>query len=230
MTETMIKNHFDKIAKYYDNALPSHVEEHYYLKRINLLTNLMEKGRVLDVCSGTGRISEGLIERGFNVTSLDLSINMLLTRKNVRNYQPVNGISLALPFKANIFDMVISIASFHHIAEKEKIKNTLFEMQRVTKKGGCIILWDHNPLNPYWKFIMKKVPQDIGQERLIGTGELVAPFPPKEYSYKIFRKGFIPDFAPKSLMKLFKVIEKLVESIPLVNYFAAHNVIIIKKL
>lgn len=222
--------HFDRIAEYYDNVLPEHITEHYYHKRINFLTGLIKRGKVLDVCSGTGRISGGLIERGFNVVSLDLSRNMLLVRRRVSGYQPVNGISYELPFKSDVFDMVISIASLHHIADREKIKSTISEMKRITKKGGYIVLWDHNPLNPYWKLIMKRVPQDTGQERLIGVRELVAPFASGGYSYKVFKKGLVPDFAPKGLMKLFKIIERLFECIPVLNLFAAHNVIVIKKL
>ncbi len=222
--------HFDRIAEYYDEVLPEHITEHYYHKRINFLTGLIKRGKVLDVCSGTGRISEGLIERGFNVVSLDLSRNMLLVRRHVSGYQPVNGISYELPFKSDVFDMVISIASLHHIADREKIKSTISEMKHITKKGGYIVLWDHNPLNPYWKLIMKRVPQDTGQERLIGVREMVAPFASGGYSYKVFKKGLVPDFAPKGLMKLFKIIERLFECIPVLNLFAAHNVIVIKKL
>jgi len=221
--------HFDHIAEYYDEVLPEHITDHYYRKRVDFLTKLIRKGKVLDVCSGTGRISEGLIEKGFNVVSLDLSMNMLLIRKQVRGYQPVNGDSSEMPFKSGIFDLVISIASLHHIAEKEKITSTLNEIKRLTKRGGYIVLWDHNPLNPYWKLIMKRVPQDIGQERLIGVYELVKPFAFCGYSYEVSRKGFVPDFAPKRLMSLFRTIEKLVECIPVINLFAAHNVVVIKK-
>ena len=35
------------------------------------------------------------------------------------------------------------------------------------------MVWDHNPRNPYWPYLMKRVPQDIGEERLIGLEELL---------------------------------------------------------
>ena len=31
-------------------------------------------------------------------------------------------------------------------------------MMRVTKPGGRVIIWDHNPANPYWPVIMSKAP------------------------------------------------------------------------
>jgi len=222
--------HFNDIAKYYDDLFPQHITDHYYCKRMNFLTQLVSEGKVLDVCSGTGLISEGLMKKGYKVVSLDLSGNMLLMRRHLKGYQAVQGISHELPFKTDVFDLVISIASLHHIAETGKVKRTIDEMKRVTKKGGYIVLWDHNPLNPYWKIIMKKVPQDTGEERLIGIHELINPFASEGYSYKVFRKGFIPDFAPKRFMRLFRFFEKIIECLPVLNLFAAHNVIVGRKL
>ena len=221
--------HFDQLAEYYDDVLPPHVEEHYFYKRLHFLTKLLKEGLVLDVCSGTGRISEGLINEGFQVVSLDLSMNMLLRRMKVKGYWPVNGLSYELPFRSNTFDMVISVASMHHIADKEKVRSTIQEMQRVTKAGGFIVIWDHNPLNPYWKLLMKKVPQDIGEERLIGADELLSPFAKDQYALRVYKKGFVPDFAPRKLMKLFRVIEALLESLPVLKLLAAHNVIVARK-
>ena len=221
---------FDEIAEYYDDLFPKHIAEHYFLKRIDFLTQLVESGKVLDVCSGTGLISEGLIKKNYKVTSLDLSMNMLLIRKHLKKYSPVQGTSYELPFQSDVFDLVLSVAAFHHIAEKEKTNRTINEMKRVTKKGGVIVIWDHNPINPYWKVLMKKVPQDTGEERLISVREFVQPFLSEEYTYEVFKKGFIPDFIPRSLMRLFKIFENFSERIPLLNLFAAHNVIVVKKL
>ena len=40
-------------------------------------------------------------------------------------------------------------------------------MVRVARPGGRILVWDHNPRNPYWGRLMARVPQDTGEERLI---------------------------------------------------------------
>lgn len=222
-------NHFDTVAEYYDKVLPIHIEEHYFGKRMRFLSSLIGGGRVLDVCSGTGRISEGLIKRGFDVVSLDSSENMLSMREGVRGYQPIKGFSYELPFADEVFDLVICIAALHHVAQKDKVRLTIEEMKRVVKKGGYIVLWDHNPLNPYWKIIMKKVPQDTGEERLIPETEMTEPFKVGEYRYRLYKKGFIPDFAPQWLMFIFRLFENFVEKMPGLNLLSAHNVVVARK-
>lgn len=222
-------NHFDSVAEYYDKVLPAHVEEHYFRKRMRFFAGILGSGRVLDVCSGTGRISEGLIERGFDVVSLDSSENMLSIRKGAIGYQPVKGLSYELPFEGDTFDLVVCIAALHHVAEKDKVRQTIEEMKRVVKKGGHIVLWDHNPLNPYWKIIMKRVPQDTGAERLIPQSEMTGPFEGGGYRWAIYKKGFVPDFAPKRLMGFFRLLERFVEIMPGLNLLAAHNVVVARK-
>ncbi|MBI5847556.1 MAG: methyltransferase domain-containing protein [Nitrospirae bacterium] len=222
-------NHFDSVAECYDKVLPAHVEEHYFRKRMRFLSGLLGSGRILDVCSGTGRISEGLIKRGFDVVSLDSSENMLSMRNGINGYQPVKGLSYDLPFDNEVFDLAVCVAALHHVAEKEKVRQTIEEMKRVVKKGGYIVLWDHNPLNPYWRIIMKRVPQDTGEERLIPQTEMTGPFESGGYRWAIYKKGFIPDFAPKWLMGFFRLIEKCVEAMPGLNLLAAHNVVVARK-
>lgn len=220
---------FDEIAHGYDETLPVHITEHYFQKRIRLLSDLAGNGSILDVGSGTGRVSEGLLARGYSVYSLDVSKNMLLVRKDVPHYQPVNGSALELPFQSGSFDLTVSIAALHHIAAPEKVALAVSEMQRVTRRGGFVVIWDHNPCNPYWHIIMKKVPQDVGEERLVPARELKALFPPDRFDCRIWKKGFMPDFVPVRLLNYFQKIELLVESLPVVRLIAAHNVLVARK-
>ena len=68
--------------------------------------------------------------------------------------------------------MWCSVATFHHIADPGDVRVTLAEMVRVARPGGRILVWDHNPRNPYWGRLMARVPQDTGEERLIGEHEV----------------------------------------------------------
>ncbi len=71
------------------------------------------------------------------------------------------------------FDLVLTVAALHHIADPVAVRATLAEMVRVCRPGGRIVVWDHNPRNPDWKLLMARVPQDDGTERLIGEREVL---------------------------------------------------------
>ena len=108
----------------------------------------------------------------------------------------------------------------------------LEEMWRVCRPGGVIVVWDHNPLNPYWPVVMSRVPQDTGAERLVPAEEIraaLAPLPGTEVQ-KVWHTGFVPDFAPRLLLPAFRVLERLVEGVPLLaRYACAHNVLVARK-
>ena len=68
---------------------------------------------------------------------------------------------------------VLSVATMRHIAAPDDIRRALAEMVRVTSPGSGVLVWDHNPHNPLWRLLMARVPQDTGEERLVGVRELV---------------------------------------------------------
>ena len=71
-------------------------------------------------------------------------------------------------------------------------------MVRVTRPGGRILVWDHNPRNPYWRLLMARVPQDTGEERLIGMRELVEGLVDAGAEpVLVTRLGMVPEFTPR---------------------------------
>ena len=105
-------------------------------------------------------------------------------------------------------------------------------MCRVTRSGGNVVVWDHNPKNPYWPLLMKRVPQDSGDERLVPQEEVVAdlgaagvPAP----AIRAHRSGLVPDFTPPALLGLAQALERAVEVTPGLNIFCAHNVVVARK-
>lgn len=223
-------NNFDKIAKNYDQTIPAHILEHYLTKRLKLIKDYFPINyKMLDLGCGTGKLAEKLINLGYKVVGIDQSEGMLEIAKK-RGIEIYSANSENLPFLDEEFDGVYSIAVFHHLYTKEKVAKTISEMIRVTKSGGIILIWDHNLLNPYWPIIMKKVPQDSGEERIVPISELLSNLKLHKYKeLKIFYLGFIPDFIPQKLLNLFQFLEKIVEALPLINKLSAHNVIIFKK-
>lgn len=221
---------FDKVARIYDSTIPEHIRDHYLLKRIDFIRNRFKQGLVLDVGSGTGLLAQQLNASGFRAVGLDVSLEMLYEALKRGGKDNICSTAVNLPFKAESFDLVISIAAFHHLAESPVIFLALKEMIRVAKPRGYILIWDHNPLNPYWSVFMKRLPQDEGIKRTIPLSEIVEDLK-KIGTYEITAKrlGFMPDFIPAFLLKPFKVLEKIVEATPLLNKLCAHNVIVARK-
>jgi hypothetical protein len=93
-----------------------------------------------------------------------------------------------------------------------------------------VVLWDHNPANPYWPVLMKRVPQDTGDERLVPLEEILSGVRAAGLRpFRVFRSGFTPDFLPVWLAGPWRLVERTVETVPGLNRFAAHNVVVARK-
>ncbi len=218
---------YDDIAEDYDAALPSHVSQHYLARRSALIGRLLPSGTVLDVGCGTGQLAGALVRRGFSMVGLDASLGMLRVMARRAAGRPVAGYGEALPFRDGCFDLAVSVAALHHIADAGRVAATIGEMCRVVRRAGAVLIWDHNPLNPYWPLIMRRVPQDSGEERLIPREELLEALQRAGMvEVKARRLGFTPDFVPGPLMPLWVSLETLAERLPLIREVAAHNVIL----
>lgn len=228
-------NNFDTIAnEEYDESIPSHVMGHLTQRRVAAIRAAAASGRVLDVGCGTGRLLCSLDQTLYQRHGLDVSIGMVqqaLRKDGQLRCALASG--TAIPFASNSFDVVFCAAVLHHIAEQTAVAQAIREIIRVTKIGGTAIIWDHNPLNPYWPILMSRVPQDIGEERLIPRGEIHATLRQlqREWSLDIgwHQMTFIPDFVPVWSMPILRPLEQLCEQIPLLQRLSAHNVAIVTK-
>ena len=224
--------HFDQIAEQYDDSLPPHVVEHYLEKRTRLLrANAPPGGAVLDVGCGTGTLAARVEEEGLDVTGIDPSQGMIeMLRKQASGVEAVVGSGSELPFDTDSFDLVYCVAVLHHIADREDVKRTLAEMVRVAKPGGRVIVWDHNPRNPYWKLLMARVPQDTGEERLVPEEEIVTGLTAAGARLEVSSQlGMVPDFTPPRFVGLAARFEHLAERTPALRRICAHNVILAEK-
>ncbi len=223
--------HFDAIAHEYDESLPPHVVEHYLAKRADFMCALLPPGDLLDVGCGTGVMASRLAARGFAATGLDPSAGMLdVMRARHPEVRAMQGSGTDLPFADASFDLVISVAVMHHVAEPAAVRRTLGEMVRVTRPGGRIVHWDHNPRNPYWARLMSKVPQDTGEERLVPEAEAVAGL--EAGGGRILSSvqlGLVPDFVPAAALGVAARAERVAERVPLLRRLCAHNVIVAEK-
>jgi len=127
---------FDRAAGFYDQTRLLHEPiAQYGIQAILGLSG--PKARVLDVGTGTGRISIPLLEGGLDLTGCDLSAKMLL---RLREKFPAARIAQAdaslLPFPASHFDVVLTVHVMHLI---HPWREALSEFRRVLVSGGLYL-------------------------------------------------------------------------------------------
>lgn len=224
----MSHDHFDGIAGAYDESLPGHVREHYRVKRVRFIERLLPRGSVLDVGCGTGELTSAIAARGYRVVGLDRSHGMLQVFRGRAGRRVVQGSSDALPFRSGSFDLVVTIATLHHVGGPETVRAMLGDLVRVVRSpGGVVLVWDHNPRNPYWPRLMRRLPQDADGYRLVPLDEILDGLGRAGIRQtRVVRSGWVPDFAPPPLLPLFRSLEWLLERLPMIRAFGAHNVVV----
>ena len=220
----------DDVAHVYEETIPPHVIGHYLRKRVAFIQRQLRAGTIVDVGCGTGLLASRLRDAGYRVVGVDESFGMLKECRTTHAVPCVHGDSSSLPIRSGSIDAAICIATMHHVVGREAIAGSLREMLRIVKPGGRIVVWDHNPLNPYWPIFMKRLPQDQEETRLVPLGELVSTLRQAgAVSIEARRLGLVPDFAPRQLLWFFQGMEWLIERIPGLRAGCAHNVVVAVK-
>ncbi|TRM12181.1 class I SAM-dependent methyltransferase [Lentibacillus cibarius] len=135
---------FKKQAQDFSNKNLSLSNEQYIQWMLSSIP-LDKRHSVLDVAAGTGIISRAMAPFVSQVTSLDLSPDMIRqgNRENeqqqIFNIQFVQGSAENLPFEDDSFDIVICRLAFHHFTDPYKIFS---EMVRCGKRDSTIAVID----------------------------------------------------------------------------------------
>lgn len=135
--EKTIKN-YKKIARGYTKK---HIEDLKNIKEIieNFIDNL-EGNKILDVGCGPGRDAEYFVEKGLDVTGIDLTSKFVkIASERVPKAEFIKMDMRDLKFPANTFNGIWVFASFLHIPKTEA-KKALFEFKRVLKPNGLICI------------------------------------------------------------------------------------------
>jgi SAM-dependent methyltransferase len=136
---------------------------------------LAARASILDFGSGIGN-SIPFFRKHFPdalLTCADASSRSIeLSRKRFpgqESFALVKGKEIPLP--TNSFDVVFSACVFHHIAQEDH-RHWLAEMLRVTRPGGLLVIFEHNPFNPLTVRAVNTCPFDANA-RLIPAGTLI---------------------------------------------------------
>jgi 2-polyprenyl-6-hydroxyphenyl methylase/3-demethylubiquinone-9 3-methyltransferase len=95
--------------------------------------------RVLDLGCGKGRFASKLKARGAVVVGIDLSALMLA--EAARGIDRVRASARRLPFPGEVFDAIIAVEVFEHLAGIDEV---LSEVARVLRPGGVLAVVDKN--------------------------------------------------------------------------------------
>ncbi len=109
------------------------------LRIVNLLPKNCNK--ILDLGSGTGNLSEIMLSRGFNVTSLDYSKEGIDIHKskNINANVIIHDLNYNLPFDDKCFDAVVSNNVLYTFNKDKQVKIAK-EIYRVLKSDGIVVL------------------------------------------------------------------------------------------
>ncbi len=130
---------FDSIAERYDSWYRKPIGRYADEVEWNCIKGLLpsKKGRILDLGCGTGLYTERLMKMGFDVVSLDYSMEMLRVAKGKMDSEFIRGDAMSLPFRDSVFDGIVAVTSFEFFPDP---KGAIEEMRRVVKNGGFIVV------------------------------------------------------------------------------------------
>jgi ubiquinone/menaquinone biosynthesis C-methylase UbiE len=178
MIESSDVNEFDKFATNYRDTHSKSIKvsganSDYFseFKVLELLKNEKSSSRIsiLDFGCGDGNSSKYISEHFINasITGVDVSkkSTMIASSKGIPRTQFLEYDGSNLPFDSESFDIVFTSMVFHHIKHNNHLE-ILKELKRVLKVGGRLYNFEHNPLNPITRKLVKDCPFDINAELL----------------------------------------------------------------
>jgi SAM-dependent methyltransferase len=136
---------YDEFAWFYDRHWVTEVGEHFLaaVERA-LLPNLASGARILDLCCGTGQLAANLNLRGYSVTGVDSSSEMLrLARSHAPDAQFLLGDARSF-IASEPFDAAVCVFdSINHFLDLREVE-AVFRTARQALRPGGQFLFDVN--------------------------------------------------------------------------------------
>lgn len=115
---------------------------------------------LLDVGCGVGRMHPLLTPITGRLAGTDLSGEALARARKDNpgiDYRPGEGGTL--PFPSGDFDAAMAVCVVHHVQPAAR-PALIAELVRVTRRGGLVVLIEHNPWNPLTRLAVARCPFD----------------------------------------------------------------------
>ena len=213
---------FDEFADDYraihtKNIQLSGADSYYFAEmKVRLLEGYEQETflKILDIGCGDG-LSALFMEQHYpnwHIKGIDISEKSIqvATERKLTNavFTVYDGSNI--PFEDMEFDMVFMAGVLHHVSFCLH-QNLLLEIYRVLKKNGKLSLYEHNPLNPLTKYMVKTCVFDKDAQllRYGYTKKLLS-----SNGFNLQRRKFIIFFPRKGLFSNFIFLEKYLQWIP----------------
>ena len=154
--------------------------------------------KILDLGCGNGRLYELFQDKSLDYYGIDFSEGLIeIAQKRYPGFKFQVADALNLPFPADFFDKVFSIAVLHHIPSRELRIKFLQEIKRVLNSEGLVILsvWNFNRFNKF-KLIFDFLYYKFLKGKDIDFGDTFVP-----WSNKLLR--YVHSFSKRELISLF---------------------------
>lgn len=130
----------------------------------------------LDAPCGYGRFSGLILERNFRLVSCDLSPAMVERAIRREDISPnpmgtVCNMTEGLPFKPNIFRLILSMRLFHHLHQSEERRRVLREFARTSAGWLILSFYKFNPLHRIQRKLRRKLKRTKTRIKMITRRE-----------------------------------------------------------
>lgn len=142
----------------------------------------------LDVGCGIGLTDRYLEGHLGSLTGVDVSPGVLERAEQANpwaRYVLYEG--ERLPFDDGSFDLIFAVCVVQ-VIERSKRPRFVSELARVTRSGGLVVAFEHNPINPLTRLVVRRC--SFGEDaQMLGAGELASLF--RLADLPVVDKGYI---------------------------------------
>ena len=198
---------YNTIAPTYAKMVSHIFNTHYHWPAIHTLLPEIKGRQVLDVGCGTGIFAQELLQKGANVTGMDVSENMLkIAAETLGPKVKLFQADLAEPLdflEDESFDIVVASLSMHYIKHWDPVFE---EFYRVLRPEGVLVFSTHHPFydfedSPTGVYFKTELIENVW----VRSGEA--------FQVRYYRRSFSEILAP--VLSAGFIINKVLEPLPI---------------